>query len=163
MADEFQQFYDITEYTNSMGQPESILRNSIPLQIISGKIELGEIPDMFYKIQIPNMVERHISSTINDASQFKCDYDNAIIYFDSSLEGQFVNVTFYALGKLRHLAKSTMVEDVNNNFNSDNVEEVLNEIDTRFDNTLGQLNFMIIDCGYFTDTIEGLSFDGGEF
>lgn len=129
-------FYNIMWYVDSKGRKTQYLRYNIPFQVVNGKIELGEIPDSIYKIRINGMTEINLNGLIKSTTIFKCNYNTGTLYFDSSQEGKFFNITFNARGKVKYYSKNMILEDKYNVFASDNVEDALYEAYQRINNLI---------------------------
>lgn len=81
--------------TDSSGNPvsEEILNES--KQVVQNTIVLTQIPDKFYRVLITGFVEIEQHEEITSETQFKVNYQNGIITFHPSQEGQTINIDKY--------------------------------------------------------------------
>jgi len=81
--------------TDSSGNPvsEEILNES--KQVVQNTIVLTQIPDKFYRVLITEFVEIEQHEEITSETQFKVNYQNGIITFHPSQEGQTINIDKY--------------------------------------------------------------------
>ena len=81
--------------TDSSGNPvsEEILNES--KQVVQNTIVLTQIPDKFYRVLVTGFVEIEQHEEITSETQFKVNYQNGIITFHPSQEGQTINIDKY--------------------------------------------------------------------
>lgn len=127
--DEYQELLDILWHTDEYGNKISIQRTNQQFKIVHNKIILNEIPDSFHKVTINGKYEIDFKQSINSAEYFKVNYLTGEVFFHESLDGTTITINeFYAKGLLKIFAKRIVLQDENNNWDSDNLEDLAIEI-----------------------------------
>ena len=85
----------ITWNVDEHGQKVSVEMQPESHFIAQGRITLIQIPDHFYKVQIPSMVEIYDQFSTIQSHEFRVDYQSGIVMFHPSLEGQEITVSKY--------------------------------------------------------------------
>jgi hypothetical protein len=143
--------YTITWYTDAQGKKVSYQRVNEQYQVVNGKIQLNDIPDQYYKVNVGSgYTETNINSTITSATAYKVNYDTGEVYFDSSKEGTTITIaSYYGKGRIKLYAHNVKLEDVSNLYVADNVEDFASEISGRVGNIIsgaGASNAEIVDA-----------------
>ena len=81
-------------YTDLSGQKVSVQRTNEQYKVVRNKVVLTEIPDEFYKVQIPGLTERKVG-TVLSSTEFSVNYTLGEISFHSSKEAQTITITSY--------------------------------------------------------------------
>lgn len=115
--------------TNSNGTPISIyIKGEVKqISISHNLIQLEQIPDEFYRLQIVDsngnkMYEVFDNSDINDELAYKVNYAYGIVYFHPNKSGEQITITYYGRG-LQLIHFSRIVMD-----NGTMLNELVNEI-----------------------------------
>jgi hypothetical protein len=151
--------YTITWYTDSQGRKISIQRQNEEYQVISGKIQLNDLPDQYQKLNISGYTEININSIISSATSYKVNYDTGEVFFHSSKEGTTITASsYYGRGRIKLYGNSVKLMDTSNKYTSDNIEDFASEIidkansiDLRVNNIVsnaGLSNTEIVDARY---------------
>lgn len=139
--------------TNSNGTPVSVyIENEVKqVSITHGLIQLEQIPDEFYRLQITDSNENQMYevfnvSDIKDDLAYKVDYSHGIVYFHDNKRGESVSIKYYGRGmQLIHASRimfndGAMLEDfISENANkrdlavaqyeNNDINDIYNEID----------------------------------
>lgn len=100
-------------HIDSYGAKYSIRKDNEPYIVVGNKIALNEIPDRQFRVKITSMEE---TDKIEDINDYKVDYDNGFVYFDSSLDGSTITIaTYYGRGLIMYPASRIYMLDTNNN------------------------------------------------
>ena len=100
-------------HTDSYGTKYSIRYDNEPYIVVGNKIALNEIPDRQSRVKITGMEE---VDKIEDINDYKVDYNNGFVYFDSSLDGSTITIsTYYGRGLIMYPASRIYMLDSNNN------------------------------------------------
>jgi len=152
----YNEFFQILWFTDDNGNKISVQRLNEQHKIVNNRIILKNVPDSFYKVSITSKYEIDINQAITGTSYYKVDYETGYVFFDSSLEGQTITVAqYFGRGIVYIMAKRTQLQNVNNLYTSDNVEDFANEITQRVDNLVlnsGSGDAEIIDSRTSTPT-----------
>lgn len=139
--DTYQELLDILWYTDEYGNKISIQRTNQQFKIVHNKIILNEIPDSFHKVTINGKYEIDFKQSINSAEYFKVNYLTGEVFFHESLDGTTITINeFYAKGLLKIFAKRVVLQDENNNWDSDNIEDLAIEIKNYINSHISTLN-----------------------
>lgn len=113
--------------TDNYGNPISILQQNELKQVVNSMIVLSSLPDRQQRLTINGYVEIGLSEKIENSNQFKCDYNNGVIHFHPSKEGQNINIDrYYSIGYFLIHASRIYLKDENDEVVT--LEEKLNEI-----------------------------------
>lgn len=125
--------YYIEWYVSAEGTKINEIRTNIPFQVASSKIETGEVLDNLYKVQISGMTEIDLNAEIVDINSYKVDYNLGTVYFHSSQDANYLNLSFQAKGKIKISAKNVLIDGLSSYFNGkDNLEDALNQVGEDF-------------------------------
>lgn len=101
-------------YTDSEGNRFSKSIDNEEQTVNGNKIILSGLPDKGFRMKITNgsntMVEIPLREQIVDENQFKVDYSNGSIYFDNSLDGTSVLISYHSRGLAYFPASRIYVE-----------------------------------------------------
>lgn len=140
--------YTITWYTDTQGRKVSYQRLNEQYPVAHGKIQLNDLPDSYYKLNIVGYVEININSIISSTTQYKVNYDTGEVFFDSSKEGSIITIlSYYGRGRLLLYAKNMALIDSNNLYSSTNVEDFATEIFNKANTTDTRVNNIVTNVG----------------
>ncbi len=111
------------------GEPVSIAVHSERHIIYDSQIQLAQIPDEFYKVNITGKIERTITETLKNSSDFKVNYKHGVVYFYPSLEGKSITInSYYGKGIKLLYDDRVKVTDLKGSWKSTNLKDLLVEI-----------------------------------
>lgn len=161
------QLYEIQWRTDENGVPTSV---AIEEQVVVSDnlyLTLEEIPDSYQRVIITTENGRvHESMNRNQltANRFYVDYNNGIIYFDSSLLGKILTINYYGRGYKRINASRVIgLENViAQPINEVNTEETFNKYEERFNAMTSKIQILEKQIDFLVEEMEKLIKQGGE-
>lgn len=73
-------------------------------KITDGLIALKQIPDLLHRVNIENYIE--VDEDKLGTNEFRVDYSQGIVYFNTAAEGEFVDLAYYGIGyELIHVSR----------------------------------------------------------
>ena len=143
-VEDYNDLFNITWHTDSSGNKISIKRTNEQHKVVGNVILLNEIPDQFNRVKITNMYELSKGQEITNSNEYIVDYLTGRITFHSSLDGQTITVDeYYGRGLIKGYAIRTLLLDTNNNWDSDNLEDLAQEIKQYIDQNRSEVNIAI--------------------
>ena len=125
---DFNELFNITWHTDTNGNKISVQILNEQKKVVNNKVLLNEIPDSFNGVQIANMVEVGKNGTINAPNEYKVNYLTGEIYFSPNLDGQEITIQqYYGRGLIKSFAIRILLLN-NNDWQSDNLEDLAKEI-----------------------------------
>lgn len=119
------------------------------MKIINNIITLAEVPDKFSHVQVENYVE--IYSGVPTSTQFIVNYQNGIVTFNPSENGETVSVTYFGKGYILYPANRIIVHNEDPNIETslqtiiDNGMEAI-EANNTLSQTLAEVDQAITDA-----------------
>ena len=141
--------YEMLWRTDENGVPTSV---AIEEQIVVGEnlyLTLEEIPDSYQRVTIATNTGRIYESMNRNqltTNRFYVDYNNGIVYFDSSLLGKALTINYYGRGFKRISAKRIVGLEVNTPVamaNMDNSQERIAKLEKAVQHLQKQIDFLI--------------------
>jgi hypothetical protein len=143
-VENYNDLFNITWHTDSSGNKVSIKRTNEEHIVVGNIILLNEIPDESYRVRITDMYELSKGQEITNSNEYIVDYLTGRITFHSSLDGQTITVDrYYGRGLIKGYAIRTVLLDANNNWDSDNLEDLAAEIKQYIDQNRSEVNIAI--------------------
>jgi hypothetical protein len=143
-VEDYNELFNITWHTDSSGNKISIKQINEQHKVVGNIVLLNEIPDQFNRVKIINMYELNKGSKINNTNEYIVDYLTGRITFHESKDGETVNVDeYYGRGLIKGFAIRTLLLDKNNNWDSDNLEDLAHEIKQYINQNRSELNTAI--------------------
>ena len=159
--------YEIQWRTNEDGTPSSI---AIEEQYIVGNdlyMVLEEIPDSYQRVTIMTENGRAYESMNRNqlsTNRFYVDYNNGIVYFDSSLLGKKLTINYYGRGHKRINASRIIgLENIVVQPTSEvETEETFNKYEERFNAMTSKIQILEKQIDFLVEEMEKLIKQGGE-
>jgi len=140
-VENYNDLFNITWHTDSNGNKVSIKRTNEEHIVVGNIILLNEIPDESYRVRITDMYELSKGQEITNSNEYIVDYLTGRITFHSSLDGQTITVDeYYGRGLIKGYAIRTVLLDANNNWDSDNLEDLSAEIKQYIDTNRSEVD-----------------------
>lgn len=93
----------------------ALQRTDLNKKIINNRIVLDELPERFHAITITNFYEI-FEDRLPDINEFKCDYANKILVFNSLREGNIIpTISYWGLGNILISADTIYIHNDNPN------------------------------------------------
>lgn len=158
--------YEIQWRTDENGIPTSV---AIEEQIIVGEnlyLALEEIPDSYQRVSISTDNGR-IYETMNrnqlTTNRFYVDYNNGIVYFDSSLLGKTLTINYYGRGYKRIDASRIIgLETLAMPTNEVKTQELVDHYEERFNAMASKIQILEKQIDFLVEEMEKLIKQGGE-
>lgn len=152
--------YEIQWRTDENGIPTSV---AIEEQIIVGEnlyLALEEIPDSYQRVSISTDNGR-IYETMNrnqlTTNRFYVDYNNGIVYFDSSLLGKKLTINYYGRGYKRIDASRIVgLETLAMPTNEVKTQELVDHYEERFNAMASKIQILEKQIDFLVEEMEKL-------
>ncbi|GCD11788.1 hypothetical protein [Clostridium tagluense] len=115
---------------------DEYIQKTQPVKIVLSKCQLEEIPDLQYHVRIAGYTELNENAyqrvKIINSNQFLVNYENGMVYFNSSEEGKTVTAEYKGRGLIQYPAERIYVNNTDFNLASqfpyviDNLQKYLN-------------------------------------